>query len=613
MTPRHSLAALSACLLGACASPVMQPTDSFLKQEPAPAAASSIPQTVQAPAALPRPQPKVAAETYSVVVNGVRVQELLFALARDAKLNVDVHSGISGTVTLNAIDQTLPQLLNRIGKQVDMRWELDGPNLAVMPDTPFLRVYRIDYLNMERSTTGTVGVATQIATPGATGGGGGAAGGTNASNTSIRNQSSNKFWDTLVENVKDILKETDKVMPTTGTAAAGAPASQPPGGGLLASAARGLVGGSAAADAGGGAAGQPPASQTAAAASSQNVSFREAASVIANAESSLISVRATSRQHERIQEFLDQVLTNARRQVLIEATIMEVQLSNQYQQGIDWSLLRRGANGISLTQAAAGTSPAAVNSSIFTGNITNALGIGNLTASVRLLESFGNVRVLSSPKISVLNNQSAILKVVDNRVYFTIRADTTATANVGTTTTFTTTPNIVPVGFVMNVTPQISENDVVLLNLKPTVSRIVGFVNDPNPALANPCGIGVAGCALAPIVSQIPVVQTREMESMLKVNSGQTAVMGGLIQDQLSNTEDGVPGMSRIEGLGSLFGHRNQSNSKTELVIFLRPLVVKDASIDGDYRSFRALLPTDDFLTRPNPGKPAQIQVQPQQ
>lgn len=619
MTPRHSIAALSACLLGACASPVMQPSGGFLKQEPEPAPAAAIPQTVQAPAALPRPQPKAAAETYSVVVNGVRVQELLFALARDAKLNVDVHSGISGTVTLNAIDQTLPQLLNRIGKQVDMRWELDGPNLAVMPDTPFLRVYRIDYLNMERATVGTVGVATQIATPGAAGGtAGGASGGTNASNTSIRNQSSNKFWDTLVDNVKDILKETDKVIPAAGNAPPGPAAPQAPGGGLLAAAARGLAGGGAGADAGGanGGGAAPPAAQqaaAAAAATAQNVSFREAASVIANPESGVITVRATSRQHERIQEFLDQVLTSARRQVLIEATIMEVQLSNQYQQGIDWSLLRRGSNGLSLTQAATGTSPAAVNSSIFTANLANSLGIGNLTASVRLLESFGNVRVLSSPKISVLNNQSAILKVVDNRVYFTIRADTTATANVGTTTTYTTTPNIVPVGFVMNVTPQISEHDVVLLNLKPTVSRIVGFVNDPNPALANPCGIGVAGCTQAPIVSQIPVVQTREMESLLKINSGQTAVMGGLIQDQLSNTEDGVPGVSRIEGLGSLFGHRNQSNAKTELVIFLRPLVIKDASIDGDYRSFRAMLPTEDFLTRPNPAKPAPILVQPQQ
>jgi hypothetical protein len=99
-------------------------------------AKSNIPQPVQQSAALPKPKPAAKTETYSVVVKDVKVEELLFALARDAKLNVDIHPGIRGTVTLNAIDQTLPQLLNRIAKQVDMRFELDGPNLVVMPDTP---------------------------------------------------------------------------------------------------------------------------------------------------------------------------------------------------------------------------------------------------------------------------------------------------------------------------------------------------------------------------------------------------------------------------------------------------------------------------------------------
>ena len=97
------------------------------------------------------------------------------------------------------------------------------------------------------------------------------------------------------------------------------------------------------------------------------------------------------------------------------------------------------------------------------------------------------MRVLSSPKISVLNNQTAILKVVDNRVYFTIRGDTTASRRASrSVTTFTTTPNVVPVGFVMNVTPQISDTDTVLLNVKPSVTRILGLVNDPNPTLATP-------------------------------------------------------------------------------------------------------------------------------
>ena len=562
----------------------MKPSQGHVRADE-PSAAGAIPAPVQISTILPKPRPALKPETYSVVVNNVAAQELLFALARDAKLNVDVHPGIKGSVTLNAIDQTLPQLLSRIAKQVDMRWELEGPNLIVMPDTPYLRVYKVDYVNMTRETQGTVGIATQISTPGATGSSGGTGGaGSNTSTTQVRNQSSNKFWETLIENVKDMLRETDKVVAgekaTPPVAAAAAP---PPAGGMLGTVAQALLGGQQSAPA----AQQGP-QQAAPAQAGASATFREAAAVIANPEAGVLSIRATSRQHEKIQEFLDQVLVNAKRQVLIEATIAEVQLNNQYQQGIDWSLVRRGSAGFSLNQSVQGTSAAGVNSSLLVLNYA-ASGVG---LTLRLLESFGNVRVLSSPKISVLNNQTAILKVVDNRVYFTVKAETTAVANAGAVTTFTTTPSIVPIGFVMNVTPQISDTDTVLLNLKPTVSRLLGFVNDPNPSLAS-----------VNVVSRIPEIQTREMESMLKVNSGQIAVMGGLIQDSLSDNEDTVPGLNQISGISAFFSNRNRGNTKTELVIFIRPLVVRDPSIDGDFRAFRSLVPEEDFIAQPNPGK----------
>jgi len=562
----------------------MKPSQGHVRADE-PSAAGAIPAPVQISTILPKPRPALKPETYSVVVNNVAAQELLFALARDAKLNVDVHPGIKGSVTLNAIDQTLPQLLSRIAKQVDMRWELDGPNLIVMPDTPYLRVYKVDYVNMTRETQGTVGVATQISTPGGAGSSGGTgSAGSNTSTTQVRNQSSNKFWETLVENIKDMLRETDKVVAGEKAASpVAAAAAAPPAGGMLGTVAQALLGGQQSAPAP-----QQAPPQAALAQAGGNTTFREAASVIANPEAGVLSIRATSRQHEKIQEFLDQVLVNVKRQVLIEATIAEVQLNNQYQQGIDWSLVRRGSAGFSLNQSVQGTSTAGVNSSLLVMNYA-ASGVG---LTLRLLESFGNVRVLSSPKISVLNNQTAILKVVDNRVYFTIKADTPAVANAGAVTTFTTTPNIVPVGFVMNVTPQISDTDTVLLNLKPTVSRLLGFVNDPNPSLAS-----------VNVVSRIPEIQTREMESMLKVNSGQIAVMGGLIQDSLSDNEDTVPGLNQISGIGAFFSNRNRGNTKTELVIFIRPLVVRDPSIDGDFRAFRSLVPDEDFIAQPNSGK----------
>ena len=586
----------AACLLiGGCSTPIMKPSPGHVDAVAvAPAPAGDIPEPLRVAPVLPKPKPAARPETYSVVVNNVKAQELLFALARDAKLNIDINSGIVGSVTLNAIDQTLQQLLARIAKQVDMRYELDGPNLMVMPDIPYLRIYKIDYVNMQRDTTNAVGTSTQVTSPGATaGGGGGAGGGGNVSTTSIRSTANNHFWATLVKNVQDILHETDKILPAPGQArAAAAPQAAP--------AAAGAAAGAAPA-----AAPEQP---------EQGASFREAASVISNPESGVLSIRATSRQHEKIQEFLDQVLSNAKRQVLIEATIAEVQLNNQYQQGIDWSVIRlptgTGSTSFNVGQSANGATTATPTGSLFTLNLAAPLFNNNLLAAVRLLDSFGNVRVLSSPRLTVLNNQTAILKVVDNQVYFTIKAETIAgSAGVAPVTTFTTTPNIVAVGFIMNVTPQISDVESVLLNVRPSLSRIVGNVADPNPTLAAPCGPqssgAASGTACAPIVSNIPVIQTREMESLIKVNSGQIAVMGGLIQDRVNDVEDTVPGANRLPGVGRLFENRNLTNTKTELVIFMRPVIIRDPSIEGDFRNYRTLLPDSNYMAAPNPGKPA--------
>jgi len=570
-------------VLGACAhAPIPQSGTHLRAGEPAPS--GTVPAPVQISTILPTPKPTSRPETYSVVVNGVKVQELLFALARDAKLNIDVHPGITGTVTLNAIEQTLPQLLSRISKQVDMRWELDGPNLIVMPDSPYLHTYRIDYVNMERTAIGTVGVSSQIGTGGGTAGAGGGAGGAvggNSSSTTVRNTSDNKFWATLEKNIKDILHETDKVLPT------GGPSPQP----------RAVAPGA-------------PGTAAAAEATAPNISFREAAAVIVNAEVGLVIVRATSRQHEKIQEFLDQVLANAKRQVLIEATIAEVQLNNQYQQGIDWSALRtRGLTTISGNQISSGnvtvtpqfptgvigTAPGSLPSTpTFPNLLTLAVTRGtNIAGVLQLLESFGTVRVLSSPKLSVINNQTALIRVVDNIVYFNVSV-TIAPGNLNSNsvTATNTSPVTVPVGFVMNVTPQISDNDTILLNVKPTTTRLVKFVLDPNPDLAK-----------AGVQNPVPQLRMREMESLIKVNSGQIAVLGGLIEDSVNDIEDTIPIINSIPIIGSLFSSRNRTNTKTELVVFLRPVVVKDASIDGDFRSFRTMIPGEDFISRPNPGK----------
>jgi len=551
------LGALMALLAG-CAVHTPQPasTAHVLADKPTARPADDIPPPVTRPLAPPQPQPRHKTETYSVVVNQVPVRELLFALARDARVNVDIHPGIEGAVTLNAIDQTLPQLLARIAHQVDMRFELDGQNLVVMPDAPFLRSYRVDYVNMSRDVTGAVSINTQIAstTSAAVGGAtGGSAAGTaataagNSSSTRIENVARNRFWESLERNIRDLLRETDKLLPAESSDAAVAPVAG----------AEGTA--------------TPPERRT---------TFREAAAVILNPETGVINVRATSRQHEKVQEFITQVTRIARRQVLIEATIAEVQLTDNYQQGIDWTAFasggKRGGATLSLNTT----------STDFTTNQPFAIGLGRnreLSDSIKLLEAYGDVKVLSSPKLSVLNNQTALLKVVNNIVYFEIKSDVVANTNTQAVRSFTATPRSVSVGLVMAVTPQISADGFVLLNVRPTISRKVGDAQDPTPDLSTP--------------NLVPVIQTRELESVMRVASGETAVLGGLMQDEINFRRDSIPGVSVLPILGPLLSARNETSRKTELVVLIRPVVIVDASLDGDYAPLSSALPGRDFLT----------------
>jgi general secretion pathway protein D len=147
----------------------------------------------------------------------------------------------------------------------------------------------------------------------------------------------------------------------------------------------------------------------------------------------------------------------------------------------------------------------------------------------------------------------------------------------------------------MSVTPQISGHGEVILNLRPTISRITSFATDPNPDLAR-----------AGVVNRIPVVQSREMESILRVQSGDIAVLGGLIQDTRDRKTDGVPGLGNVPVVGDLFRYSDNRSRKTELVIFLRPTVLVDSSLDGDFRQFRATLPgaREAFFPPAGDGKP---------
>lgn len=567
---------------------------------------AGIPKPVTNSVYLPPPTPKPKEPTYSIVVYDTPVKEVLFAIARDSKFNVDIHPSIQGRVTLNAVDQTLPAILERLSKQVDLTYNINNNVLTIGPDKPFLRNYSINYVNMNRDTTGEISVSNQIASnsPVSINAGGGQqaaqAGGSQADNTSktkVKSVSENHFWDSLIKNVTDILAESDKEVLVnrlgsdarlqglydvkakgTGYASVNSPSNK-----VGDNVSSGVVSG----------AGNQVVEGNAEENSEKNLKNYKtlfAASVIPNKETGVLSIRASQKQHEKIQEFLDKVQTNAKRQVLIEATIVEVRLNDRFQAGVDWSRL---GNGFTFNQATAFATPDGGPSSLVIGYATGS-ALDGLTAAISLLKNFGSTKVLSSPKLMVLNSQTAILKAVENLVYFTIQstpANLGANGSVVTPAVITTTPQTVPIGVWMTVTPQINENGTVTINVRPTIARKTGEVNDPNPDLRARVGTNEKN-----IVSAIPQISVREMESVLQIPSGNTAILGGLMQDEIADNNNAVPGVSNVPIIGNAFKAKDASNTKTELVIFLRPTVISNASLESDeLANYKQYLPAQQL------------------
>ncbi len=532
----------------------------------------TLPTPVKAAPTLTPPRLTAPVPTYTVVVNDVPVKDLLFSIARDTQYNIDLHPGITGRVSLNAVNEPLPSILDRLARQANLRYEMNGKTISIMPDTPYVKTYSVNYVNVARNTSSSVGVAAQIAS---TGGGSIGTGATatsgNSSTTTVTSQSNNDLWTVMADNIRTMLAGTRAVTQSNDERVAQLDAEK-------SARAERVSQAEAVSRAGAGAA-----NLYTAAFANQPLSDGKN-DVAINPVAGTVTVLGTGKQHELVQRYLDQVMKSSQRQVLIEATIVEVTLKDQYRAGIDWSRVAQNATGWTINTLGAGSNALANSLTPFIQATYTNTGKNGFSAAIDLLESFGDTKVLSSPKLMALNNQTALLKVVNNLVYFTIKADTVSTASVGTTTTFTTTPQTVPVGVVMSVLPQINENGMVSLTVRPTISRQVGTVDDPNPELKkNNLNIS----------NRIPVIQVREMESLLQVQSGQTVVLGGLIQDDSNNARDGLPVLSRPEGVGAVFGQHERLNSQTELVIFLRPIVVTDPSLESnELRQFQRLLPS---------------------
>ncbi|MCK7544280.1 pilus (MSHA type) biogenesis protein MshL [Marinobacter bryozoorum] len=296
--------------------------------------------------------------------------------------------------------------------------------------------------------------------------------------------------------------------------------------------------------------------------------------VITNPGAGLVMVKANGETLRQVQDYLERTELIIQRQVVLEAKILEVALNEGYQQGINWSDLQTNSGGdpVLLQQLVGQTIRSGDIGGLFSATITE----GDFTAVIELLGQQGNVQILSSPRVSTINNQKAVIKVGTDEFFVTdIDFDDNNTATTATDRT-STSVELTPFfsGISLDVTPQIAENGAVTLHVHPSVSE----VNDQEKVIT----VGERDVTLPLARSTV-----RETDSVIRADSGQIVVIGGLMQNTSEDNNANVPFFSELPWVGELFKQRNFQARKSELVILLRPVVVGAETMNADIAASR--------------------------
>lgn len=571
----------------------MNRKEKLLSEDGESAAALGVPPIPDVAQVIAAPRPPKVGNTKLVsiaVTDDVPLRDVLFELGRLADVDIEIGPGLSNRgINLRAKDKPFNQVIERISDLAGLRYSVKNGALRVERDTPYFKNYTLDFLNIVRSSTSNVNVTSNVlsssvgggssgggstgnsSTSGGGGGGGGSSSGVSTGTTSsITAGSESDIWSSLEASITEILNTSASAADLAGAATAG-----------IGSAGTEGAAGAAGTTAGGGGAG---------ASGGASVNF------VVNRQAGVLSANATERQHDKLAMYLKLLERNSSAQVLIEAKIVEVTLNDQFQSGINWSNLVGSIDSSNISlgsfQPNGGINDFSLGSN---GAITFTLENGNLDAVLQMTQRFGTTRTLSSPRLHAINNQQAVLTFAQNRVIQTCsitEGDSATATDTGTVTqgpSYECEVSTIPIGIILNIMPSINlDSQEVTLNVRPTLSRQIDQVENASTRLA------ARALQDDELQSFIPIIEVREIDSVMKIKSGAVMIIGGLMEDGASNEERGVPGVSEIPWLGNAFKSRSELSQKRELIIFIKATVVNSSgSADPIDRSIMKKYTTD--------------------